>query len=148
MSYFGCVFAGNSWGCDGNDCCIGCGEKQEEFYACADILIRPRVSPPTSGPTTSQPVPPAGRECTANDQWRAVAGMSDWCKVNCVRSDTCPESHCECTGTDTGSDSHDSPGDQHDCVAAGLWSGKARMDDWCRSNCLLGYCPDYMCTCQ
>ncbi|XP_033749008.1 uncharacterized protein LOC117333697 [Pecten maximus] len=30
--------AGNSYGCDGSHCCIGCGE-QEQFYGCADVSV-------------------------------------------------------------------------------------------------------------
>ncbi|XP_069134468.1 uncharacterized protein [Argopecten irradians] len=29
---------GNSYGCDGSHCCIGCGE-QEQFYGCADVSV-------------------------------------------------------------------------------------------------------------
>ncbi|KAI3382833.1 hypothetical protein SNEBB_002042 [Seison nebaliae] len=38
-------FCGNSWGCELDEklnkerCCIGCGDKQEQFYGCADIAI-------------------------------------------------------------------------------------------------------------
>lgn len=45
---------GNNWGCwDDAYCCTGCGERQEEFYACADILIRSNASPEAVTPTTS-----------------------------------------------------------------------------------------------
>ncbi|XP_060076004.1 uncharacterized protein LOC132555668 [Ylistrum balloti] len=30
--------AGNSYGCDGSHCCVGCGE-QEQFYGCADVSV-------------------------------------------------------------------------------------------------------------
>ncbi|XP_064596455.1 uncharacterized protein LOC135463065 [Liolophura sinensis] len=45
LSCVQCVFqwryhTGNSEGCDGDVCCVGCG-PQEEFYGCADIEIRP-----------------------------------------------------------------------------------------------------------
>ncbi|XP_021357189.1 uncharacterized protein LOC110452820 isoform X2 [Mizuhopecten yessoensis] len=29
---------GNSYGCDGGHCCVGCGE-QEQFYGCADVSV-------------------------------------------------------------------------------------------------------------
>ncbi|XP_070178852.1 uncharacterized protein [Littorina saxatilis] len=46
--------AGQHWGCfqDGR-CCLGCGEKQEEFYACADIVIRDDV--PVTSPLSGYP---------------------------------------------------------------------------------------------
>ncbi|XP_046560863.1 bypass of stop codon protein 1-like isoform X2 [Haliotis rubra] len=32
--------AGNSWGCNSpDDCCLGCGNQQEQFYSCADVMV-------------------------------------------------------------------------------------------------------------
>ncbi|XP_048249980.1 platelet glycoprotein Ib alpha chain-like [Haliotis rufescens] len=32
--------AANSWGCNSpDDCCLGCGNQQEQFYSCADVII-------------------------------------------------------------------------------------------------------------
>ncbi|CAG5134367.1 unnamed protein product [Candidula unifasciata] len=49
---------GNDWGCDkpSNNsapaCCVGCGERQEEFYGCSDVTINPRNSRYTTTPKT------------------------------------------------------------------------------------------------
>ncbi|XP_060076005.1 uncharacterized protein LOC132555669 [Ylistrum balloti] len=51
--------AGNSYGCDGGHCCIGCGE-QEQFYGCADVSVGSMgSSSPSSGqnpPSSYHPV--------------------------------------------------------------------------------------------
>ncbi|XP_067654162.1 uncharacterized protein [Haliotis asinina] len=59
--------AGNSWGCNTpNDCCLGCGNEQEQFYSCADVMItedgaqgRPQWVEPDKN-TSSTPAPAAG----------------------------------------------------------------------------------------
>ncbi|KAK3801042.1 hypothetical protein RRG08_011210 [Elysia crispata] len=54
---------GNNWGCDDSGCGTGKGERQEEFYACADIKIEPRggaspVNPQPQPQPQPQPLPP------------------------------------------------------------------------------------------
>lgn len=47
--------SGNDWGCSDGLCCVGCGDRQEEFYACADIRISPRGTRyPTTWPTVTR----------------------------------------------------------------------------------------------
>ena len=47
------ISTGNSWGVDPQtgEGCVGCG-PQEQFYACADVNIRPR------NPSAARPAPP------------------------------------------------------------------------------------------
>ncbi|EDO40446.1 predicted protein [Nematostella vectensis] len=33
------------------------------------------------------------------------------------------------------------------CKATGAWAGDANMDQWCKDNCAVGYCPTSMCVC-
>ena len=33
------------------------------------------------------------------------------------------------------------------CVAIGAHAGSASMDNWCKTNCAVGYCPSNMCSC-
>src|SRR6202021_2193917 len=45
-----CVFqwkyiTGNSWGTSSGKACVGCGNKNEEFYGCSDIAIRNKNEP-------------------------------------------------------------------------------------------------------
>ena len=142
------LLAGNSWGCDDTRCCIGCGEVQEEFYACADISIRSAVFPPNAPEITTTQSPPSGRVCSAIGQWKMVAGMDNWCKANCVQSSNCPSSHCACTGSDNGDEDGGSSSTGHSCVATGPWSGNSAMDAWCGVNCPLGLCPFNTCICS
>ena len=143
------LFVGNSWGCDDTTCCVGCGEIQEEFYACADISIRAADFPPTTPEVTTTLSPPSpGRVCLAKGQWKRVAGMDDWCRTTCVAGNVCPESHCECTGSDPDVDDNVSAGTGRSCVAAGPWRGSSAMDAWCAVNCPAGLCPYNTCTCS
>lgn len=128
------------------NCCISCGEVQEEFYACADILIRPTF--PTSTPEQTTHPTPSERICTANAQWKDVAGMDNWCKANCIVDSTCPQSHCICTGSKTDQKSGDSFADGQTCTARGLWHGNSAMDKWCANNCPRGACPADICLCS
>ncbi|GFS04975.1 hypothetical protein ElyMa_001188500 [Elysia marginata] len=50
---------GNNWGCDETGCATGKGERQEEFYACADP-ISPQPRPQPSHPIGERPELPQG----------------------------------------------------------------------------------------
>jgi hypothetical protein len=52
---------GNDWGCANGWCCTGCGDRQEEFYSCADVAINSRswssatTTTTRTWPTTTRP---------------------------------------------------------------------------------------------
>lgn len=62
------LVTGNDWGCwDNGQCCTGCGIRQEEFYACADVVIRPAVdgvTPPLTSTTLSNEESPSESNVT------------------------------------------------------------------------------------
>ena len=73
------IFSGNSWGVDPDGkACIGCGE-QEEFKACADIIIEPFA---TNKPTYSPPIETEGFDRVFNNdpdktKWKTT-GKTLW----------------------------------------------------------------------
>jgi len=119
---------GNSWGiCADGSQEIGCGD-QEHFRACVDIGIagepieRPvstegPLQPTTTAATTTEGGNGGGeestttatggggnlgqRECQATGVYANVAGITEWCNVNCnVAESDCPADMCKCTCND------------------------------------------------
>ncbi|XP_063604974.1 uncharacterized protein LOC134780271 isoform X2 [Penaeus indicus] len=91
---------GNHWGDCGNGTgALGCG-PQEEFRACADVAVVAQtgglVINPIPSTTTPQPEPaPTG--CRPVGPWNDVAGMHEWCAINCQDTPpNCPPTYCTC----------------------------------------------------
>lgn len=86
-----CVFrwkyiTATSWGCEGKRCCTGCGH-QEEFFACADIAIRPQQ-------IFQQTTPMITQKCMAKFPWRNNPKATPWCIKYCNQN-LCNERFCE-----------------------------------------------------
>ncbi|KAK6168235.1 hypothetical protein SNE40_022103 [Patella caerulea] len=136
-----CVFqwryhVANSWGTDPNGTsCIGCG-PQEEFYACADIAI---VS---DGRVTESPV-----DSFTDSTKSPVASFTDPTKSP-VASVTDP------TKSRVGivmvpiEILTRQPQAYKNCHATGVFANTQAYNNWCATNCALGACPDYLCSCE
>ena len=97
--------AGNNWGTDESGSCLGCG-PQETFRACSDIKISdeqnedPTDKSETTIEITTVKVEDTTTEteelgnCHAVGIYANVAGMDQWCLVNCP--EFCPSDHCQC----------------------------------------------------
>ncbi|OWF48654.1 hypothetical protein KP79_PYT16194 [Mizuhopecten yessoensis] len=72
--------AGNSYGCDGTNCCIGCGE-QEQFYGCSDVSIgsvdAPSYSSEQISSSVNHPVniSPQGQTQTAGIHFQPLSSV-------------------------------------------------------------------------
>lgn len=95
--------AGNSWGVDSDGkSCIGCG-TQEEFKACADIVIgflETDTLPPatTTDKTVTKKkttVTMPTKRCCPTQTYAKVPNMVNWCNINCSKG-FCPKTHCVC----------------------------------------------------
>ncbi|CAC5392944.1 unnamed protein product [Mytilus coruscus] len=121
---------GYRWGCDGDDCCYGCGPMQEEFYSCADIRIMPDETLKFK----------TRHEHSPEDS----PYMSWWCIFQCLGE--------ECNSTICSKQEHLRLKRQTSktCKGTGLWTDNRGMDFWCRINCLnpLPYCPPEYCECD
>lgn len=59
------LVTGNSYGCEGSHCCVGCG-PQEQFYGCADVSV---------GSIDSQPHSSSGQLPAAQNQINVVSNQ-------------------------------------------------------------------------
>merc|ERR1719334_771387 len=98
---------GNSWGTDPitHQSGIGFG-KQEMFFSCADIQIRPKgwtpvdtAPPPTLWPLTRRTYKMQKKTCKAGNLWKNNNSYDAWCESNCHMGN-CPEQYCVCTYSD------------------------------------------------
>jgi len=113
--------AGNSWGVDPttNKGCVGCG-PQETFWGCADIAI--------------------SRD---NGGAGGVGGSPESGTTTTIASESTTPSITTTTTTMTTTKSN--PGSGSVCKAK--YAGNPNMDQWCKDNCALGYCPATHCKC-
>jgi hypothetical protein len=88
-----CVFqwkyiTGNSWGVTNGKGCVGCGEKNEEFYGCSDIAIVNEIEsilePVTTTTTKTIEIP---RKCssavTFSRSFDLTALIAQYCQTIC-----------------------------------------------------------------
>jgi len=128
--------AGNTWGCDSTgQCGEGMGD-QETFVNCADVAISPSggslltqqpaattaTSPPTTSATTHQ------RPTTMTTHRVTHPPTSTTHQPTAA---TAAATHAPQTGS--GTNCRDATGYE--------------SDDWCISNCAMGYCPANFCKC-
>ena len=91
-----CVFqwkykTGNSWGVSKTGrACVGCGEKNEEFYGCSDIAIvnsSSTIDTSTVLPAQNVPIPTIYRNCTTkvvfSQQYDLTGIMQQYCQKIC-----------------------------------------------------------------
>ncbi|CAF0719652.1 unnamed protein product [Adineta steineri] len=91
-----CVFqwkyiTGNSWGVANGKACVGCGEKNEEFYGCSDIAIRKTTDPIIELPPPSTQnvtkTPEISRKCvvavTFSRSFDLTALVGQYCHTIC-----------------------------------------------------------------
>jgi len=83
--------------------------------------------------------------------------MDTWCIANCAAGN-CPESHCYCPEGELEEElpqndyvpedeDEDETTESVTCYSVAPYSSQAGMDDWCVTNCALGYCPQTHCIC-
>ncbi|KAK3094589.1 hypothetical protein FSP39_003699 [Pinctada imbricata] len=144
---------GNSWGCDGNgECGMGLGQ-QEQFYGCADISIG--VDCNSLSTTSTQP---SSSTYQAADSTTASTFISDSTvstSTSSGRSSTsdattrdqnATNSYSSSTLARNSSSTTPSVGNLN-CRAAGAFKGQQTINQWCRANCAIGYCPATHCEC-
>lgn len=143
----------NQWGeCKNGTVGQGCGEP-ETFRNCADVAILSNAGavPPifaidnpymlffrdTRRPAPYNVFPLVVREqvCVANNIYRMIPGVNDWCQINCMKyPPNCPASLCSCPTT---------------CDAIGKYEGDRDVSVHCMDQCLhyRSQCPKDKCHC-
>lgn len=124
--------------CNGSNCCRGCG-PQEQFYGCSDITIKGNNSP-YKPPVIVQPVP-TQKPLPPNFNNGGSGGVPGSFQPIAPGSggNNLPTGHVPL------------PDIVKDCKGTALFrSNNAIADDWCRRNCMNGYCPKVYCddTCR
>ncbi|VDI03608.1 Hypothetical predicted protein [Mytilus galloprovincialis] len=121
---------GYRWGCDGDDCCYGCGPMQEEFYSCADIRILP-----------DQTLKFKTRRIKSQEYSQYMAW---WCRSQCS------EEECDSSICPKQANLRLKRQTTKICKGTGLWTDNRGMDFWCRINCdnPIPYCPPEYCECD
>ncbi|XP_071110324.1 uncharacterized protein [Haliotis cracherodii] len=149
---------GNSWGCDGPTCCVGCG-PQEQFYGCADVAISADSEDQTKSPTSTFNVHSATSLChvatkpveQTTSEARNITTAANTTTTSTATT-TVTASPTSATTSETTTSVADSPtaddSDENsgDCKATGVWEGNSRITVWCIANCRRGYCPEYYCS--
>ncbi|XP_076085054.1 uncharacterized protein LOC143055895 isoform X1 [Mytilus galloprovincialis] len=121
---------GYRWGCDGDECCYGCGPMQEEFYSCADIRILP-----------DQTLKFKTRRIKSQEYSQYMAW---WCRSQCS------EEECDSSICPKQANLRLKRQTTKICKGTGLWTDNRGMDFWCRINCdnPIPYCPPEYCECD
>lgn len=119
---------GNSWGTDENGySCVGCG-KQEEFKACADIIIEPSDEVSTVMPMTSTQNGETSEDTTTE--------LTETTTDNPVTMSSSTTSQTTTTAGTGG------------CRPTAIYAEVPGMTEWCIINCNAGYCPASHCVCN
>ncbi|CAG2175745.1 unnamed protein product, partial [Oppiella nova] len=152
-----CVFqwtytSANNWGkCDNGLSAVGCG-PQETFRGCADvrILAHNNTLNETEMTTTPHYVVP---DSDPNDETlntiesKRVLTTTDSSytpiKYNDNSKRVLTAAHPFYTPVEYNDIKRESG-----CKSTGIWRAVPNMDDWCRTNCALNYCPQSHCTCN
>jgi len=140
--------AGNNWGrCeDGKSVGLGCG-PQEMFRGCADVTIvgqysSTKINSQTETPFT-RPVSSTNNSTDSPISWTVTkphTKLPDYPikSVSKIRPSLRPVLKPNDNEIEDGKK----------CRSDGLWRGVPNMDQWCRTNCAVGYCPPSHCTCS
>lgn len=163
--------AGNNWGpCDdGKTSRVGCG-PQETFRACADIQITNREAEASvtydDEPTSTimkdgierEPVTDPSRRRFYWDNFLpteprgSTTTTKPWSRRFIPTTTTSsPPSTSKRATTTTVSPVTSQTGERRDsrtCVSSGRFRKLSGMDQWCSTNCALGFCPASHCKCQ
>ncbi|XP_046551505.1 mucin-5AC-like [Haliotis rubra] len=146
---------GNSWGCEGPTCCVGCG-PQEQFYGCADVAISAddkdqTTSPPSTSKTSpcQETTKPVVEQTTSES--RNITKPSTDTTTTSTSATTVTSSPSSAATSDTTTSITDSTTDKSDensddCKATGVWEGNPKITVWCLGNCARGYCPEDYCS--
>lgn len=144
-------FTASSWGCDGTNCCKGCG-SQEQFYGCSDVAIF------TSGSqySISRPIASSGISGTSLSVFGIGAPQSGSVQVDQLSAiqniahsgQPVVSSSVIGIGAPQGGPSQLGafPGQQLKCQATQFARSKyTYADQWCQTQCKIGNCPGTYC---
>ncbi len=90
-----CVFqwkyiTGNNWGSSNGRSCVGCGDKNEEFYGCSDIAIRNENETIIDSVTSTIKPIEIPRKCTStitfSRSFDLTALMIEYCQTICLNN--------------------------------------------------------------
>ncbi|KAK7476301.1 hypothetical protein BaRGS_00032494, partial [Batillaria attramentaria] len=140
-------YTGNTWACDGDKCCIGCG-PQENFVNCVDIAITPTSDerPQQQSSSTTATATPA---TTTTATTAANSSTSDERPQQRASSANATATPATTTPATTAANSTTTSEPRSGCRAAGAYEGKALVDEWCAFSCgyQKPYCPSSHCVC-
>ena len=130
---------GNNWGCNYDGTCgLGKGERHESFVNCADIrIVDPDPSTTTQAPTTSAAT---GASTNASPRPGPSPRSAPITKKPLKTTKKMLAQRKPTIGSEETFHAHK-------CKSVGIWRGSAGLDDWCRRNCVVGFCPRSYCRC-
>ena len=138
----------SNWGCDGSTCCKGCG-SQEQFYGCSDVAISGSGSPYSASSGSRFPIVSSG----ASSESASIVGIGapqssfNQIQYGSVAGQSAISSSVQGIGApQVGSYNVGTPGVGTQCQATQFGrSTYAYADQWCRTQCRLGNCPQNYC---
>ena len=140
-------FTASNWGCDGTNCCKGCG-SQEQFYGCSDVSIS------TSGShySNSQPITSSSNFGASSSVFGIGSSQSGSSPIGMFSSVDSGHSGESASVIGIGAPQSGSSqlgtyqGQRSKCQATQFARSKyAFADQWCQTQCKLGNCPTNYC---
>ena len=142
---------GNNWGCDGKKCGLGHG-AQETFVNCADICIL-SSDDSNNGENDNRTTPtPRRQSTTLKERTQFMPSLTTFrAKEVTEKENNVGTKEFLLTNSHPTSWSTLSPSTvqltSDNCRAIAPWSLQAGMNEWCKKNCRMGYCPATHCIC-
>lgn len=128
--------------CDVSGCCRGCG-PQEQFYGCSDVEITAN-NKPYKPPSYPQPIPTQQPHTGIGNV--PVNTLGGKVPVTVVGSNMVPASFIPIAPAILPSGHVAVQGVDNECIATNEFrAANPGSDDWCRRNCMNGYCPNQFC---